>query len=143
VEGEPLFMDQNGNEIDDLNGDFDPATTFVMNPKAWAEPPLPTFSTSTAYYNDYRGRRWPTENVSLARNFRFGSDGRYNLQLRAEFTNIFNRLFVPNPTSTSATATRTTRPDGTTSGGFGYINMKAGAVASNVRQGQIVGRFSF
>ena len=143
VEGEPLFMDQNGNEIDDLNGDFDPATTFVMNPKAWAEPPLPTFSTSTAYYNDYRGRRWPTENVSLARNFRFGSDSRYNLQLRAEFTNIFNRLFVPNPTSTSATATRTTRPDGTTSGGFGYINMKAGAVASNVRQGQIVGRFSF
>jgi hypothetical protein len=115
----------------------------VLNPKAWAEPPIPTLSYSTAYYNDYRGRRFPTENMSLARNFRFGSDGRYNLQLRAEFTNIFNRLFVPNPTSTSATATRTTRPDGTTSGGFGYINMQSAAVNTNVRQGQIVGRFSF
>ena len=81
--------------------------------------------------------------MSLARNFRFGTEGRYNLQLRAEFTNIFNRLFVPNPTSTSASATRTTNADGTTSGGFGYINMKAATVASNVRQGQIVARFSF
>jgi len=105
--GAELYVDQNGKPVD-INGDFDPAATFVLNKDAWTEPPVATFSTSTAYYNNYRGRRHPTENVSLARNIRFGSDGKYNLQLRAEFSNIFNRLWVPDPTSTSASATRTT-----------------------------------
>ena len=135
-------MDQNGKAID-INGDYDPATTFVLNPNAWVEPPVARFSTSTAYYNDYRGHRRPTQNMSLARNFRFGHEGRLNLQLRAEFANIFNHLFVPDPTSGSASATRTRLADGTTSGGFGYVNMLSGAVASGVRTGQIVARFSF
>ena len=142
VPGVPLFLDQSGKEVD-INGNYDPAATFVLNPAAWSNPLPNEFATSTAYYNDYRGRRFPTENMSLGRNFRFGSDGRYNLQFRAEFTNIFNRLFIPNPTSTSATATRTASSDGTTTGGFGYINMQSAAVASNVRSGQIVARFSF
>jgi hypothetical protein len=30
-----------------------------------------------------------------------------------------------------------------TNGGFGYINMQSAAVASGVRQGQIVARISF
>jgi hypothetical protein len=148
VPGVPLFVDQNGKKID-INGHFDPATTFALNPAAWSDPPLPTFSVSTAYYNDYRGRRHPTENMSLARNFRFGKESRFNMQLRAEFNNIFNRLWIPDPTSTSATATRTYVKDSSgqntklTSGGFGYVNMQAAAVASGVRSGQIVARFSF
>jgi hypothetical protein len=56
--------------------------------------------------------------MSLGRNIRFGSDGRYNLQLRVEFSNIFQPALCLDPTSTSASATRTTRTDGTTSGGF-------------------------
>jgi hypothetical protein len=142
VPGQSFYVDQNGKPVD-INGDFDPAATFVLNKDAWTEPPVATFSTSTAYYNNYRGRRHPTENLSLARNIRFGSDGRYNLQLRAEFSNIFNRLWVPDPTSTSASATRTTNSAGITTGGFGYINMQSAAVASGVRQGQLVARFSF
>jgi hypothetical protein len=114
-----------------------------LNKDAWTEPPVATFSTSTACYNNYRGRPHPTENLSLARNIRFGSDGKYNLQLRAEFSNIFNRLWVPDPTSASASATRTTKSDGTTTGGFGYINMQAAGVASGVRQGQLIARFRF
>jgi len=143
VPGQPLFADQNGNPID-INGNFEPDTTFVLNPKAWAQPGLGQFSTSTAYYNDYRGRRHPTENMSIARNFRFGRDSQYNLQLRAEFNNIFNRLYVPDPTSTTAGTTQTYQADGKrTSGGFGYVNMKDASVATNVRTGQIVARFSF
>jgi hypothetical protein len=142
VPGQPLFMDQNGNAID-INSDYDPRTTFVLNPKAWTEPAPGQFSTSTAYYNDYRGRRHPTENMSIARNFRFGQDGRINLQLRAEFNNIFNRLYIADPTSGDAGATRITGPDGATAGGFGYINVLSGATAAGVRSGQIVARFSF
>jgi hypothetical protein len=141
VPGQPLFMDQNGNAID-INGNWDPQQTFVLNPAAWTDPPAGQFGTSTAYYNDYRGRRHPTENMSLARNFRLGKDGQYTLQLRAEFNNIFNRLYVPDPTSTSATATRTTG-NGINTGGFGYINMTSNAVFNGVRTGQIVARFSF
>jgi hypothetical protein len=143
VPGVPLFQDQNGKAVD-INGDFDPATTFVLNPAAWTNPSTDQFSTSTAYYNDYRGRRHPTENMSLARNFKFGKEGRMNLQLRAEFNNIFNRLYVPDPTSTSAAATQTYVPNTSfTSGGFGYINMQSATVASGVRSGQIVARFNF
>ena len=89
------------------------------------------------------GFRHPTENVSLARNFPFGRERRLNLQLRAEFTNIFNRLYLDNPTSTSYGAAQTRNPNGTTSGGFGYINVNSADTANNVRQGQIVARFSF
>jgi hypothetical protein len=141
-ETKDLIQNQNGNPID-INGNYDPAANFVLNPAGWTEPPAATFRTSTAYYNDYRGRRHPTENMSLGRNIRFGSNGKYSLQLRAEFSHIFDRLWVPDPTSASASATRTTRSDGTTTGGFGYINMQSAAVASGVRQGQIVARFSF
>ena len=145
VPGQPLFADQNGNPVDINGTDYDPAATFVLNPKAWTDPTPGTFSTSTAYYNDYRGRRHPTENMSLARNFRLGKEGRYTLQLRAEFNNIFNRLYIPNPSSTTYGQTQTylkSNPNLTASG-FGYINMSSATVASGVRTGQIVARFSF
>jgi hypothetical protein len=87
--------------------------------------------------------------MSLARNFRVGKEGRYTLQLRAEFNNIFNRLFIPDPTSTTYGATPAYQKDKSgqntnlLSGGFGYINMQSAGVASGVRSGQIVARFSF
>ena len=141
--GQPLLVDQNGNPLNLNCHCFDPSTTFVLNPAAWSEPAEGTFGTTTAYYNNYRGFRYPTENMGLARNFPFGRDGRMNLQLRAEFNNIFNRLVLPNPTSTSYSAVQTRNANGTTSGGFGYINVLTAATSGGVRQGQIVARFSF
>ena len=35
--------------------------------------------------------------MSFGRNFRFGKEGRYNFFIRAEFQNIFNRLFLSPP----------------------------------------------
>jgi len=39
--------------------------------------------------------------VNFGRIFRMGSDGRYTLQLRMEFQNIFNRHFFLAPLSTN------------------------------------------
>ena len=57
VPGEPYFTV-------DLNCHcFDPNTTFVLNPKAWANPPLGQFGTANAHYSDYRMQRHPSESM--------------------------------------------------------------------------------
>jgi len=117
---------------------FNPNTTFVLNPAAWVNPPAGQYGTAAAYYSDYRYQRRPVENLSLARNFRIRE--RASLQIRAEFTNVFNRTEMNNPTSTNALATQTTSR-GQTTGGFGYINN--GTVFGAPRSGQLVARFQF
>jgi hypothetical protein len=132
VPGVPLFTEN-------LNcGCFDPNKTFVLNPAAWVNPPAGQYGNAAAYYNDYRYQRRPAENISLARNFRIKE--RYNLQIRAEFTNIFNRTEVNNPFATPATATQTI-VNGQTTGGFGWINN--GTTYSAPRSGQLLARFQF
>jgi hypothetical protein len=117
---------------------FDPNKTFVLNPAAWVNPPAGQFGTAAPYYADYRYQRRPVENMSLGRAFHLKE--RATLQIRAEFTNIFNRTEVNNPTATSAVATQTTS-NGRTTGGFGYINV--GTTFSAPRQGQLIARIQF
>ena len=134
VPGQPLFL-QN------LNCHcFDSTTTLVLNPNAWANPPAGQFGTSAAYYSDYRYQRRPAESMSLGREFRIKE--KVNLQVRAEFTNIFNRLFLPNPVATNAQATTTYNAAGLLSAGFGFINNTNGA-GSSPRSGTLVARFTF
>ncbi len=133
VEGESLFTKN-------LNSDYDPSYDFVLNPKAWVDPPAGHFSYGAAYYSDYRYQRRPSEAVSLGRIFRL-KEG-VNLSIRADFQNIFNRPFPANPTSTNAKATQTVSPTtGKTISGFGFIN--TGTVAVPPRSGLIVARISF
>ena len=96
--------------------------------------------------------------MSFGRNFRMGKEGRYNLELRAEFQNIFNRLFLSPPATGSQgvpagqTATITTVPvisnnlsTGFTnvySAGYGYIATING-VGAQPRSGQAVLRVTF
>jgi hypothetical protein len=165
VPGEPLFttnwVDKNGkthtNEELDINcGCYDPRKTFVLNPKAWRNPPDGKFSTSNAHYGDFRQQRRPSESMSLARRFRIGE--RATFMVRAEFTNIFNRLGVNVPSVANPFSTQTTdRITGFTTGGWGYIspaavggsntNPAAAGAASFAtpppRSGTIVGRFTF
>ncbi len=125
----------------DINGDFDPLKTFVLNPRAWVDPPLGEFGTGSAYYNDYRQRRRPDESISFGREFRMG-EGK-SLNIRAEFTNVFNRTPYPNPTSTNANQAQTTNAlTGITTGGFGRISSALG-VRDLPRNGTIVARFRF
>jgi hypothetical protein len=97
---------------------------------------------SAAYYNDYRDRRRPAESVSLAREFHLRE--KMSLQVRAEFTNMFNRTVLNSATSTNALATQTRKvandPNSQTTAGFGYIN---NANTTGQRQGQMVARFTF
>ena len=133
VPGVPLFTQ-------DLNCHcFDPNKTFVLNPAAWKDPAPGTFGTAAAYYTDYRQQRRPAEAMNFGRLFRITE--KTSLQIRAEFTNVFNRTEAPSPTSTNALATQTTNAAGQTTAGFGFINLAT--VAAPARTGQLVARFRF
>jgi len=120
VQGQPLF-------VTDINSHYDPATATVLNNSAWAAPPAGQFGTGSAYYNDYRYRRTPTENLSIERVFRF-KEG-VALNIRMELMNAFNRTRIPAPFSSMNIGTF-----GTTTS---YLN------AVGQRTGQLVARLMF
>lgn len=141
VSGQPLFTT-------DLDCHcFDPNTTFVLNPNAWANPAAGQFGGAT-FYNDFRRQRHPFENIAFGRDFRVTEKVRLNV--RAEFTNMFNRAYINDPTSANPAAVQT-RLAGTsqTTAGYGFINNSAlnqGTFATGggqPRQGQMVARFTF
>lgn len=133
VPGQPLFtVDPN------CHGCYDPTTTFILNPNAWADPPAGQFGTSAAYYSDYRWKRTPSEDMSIGRIFRIKEKAQ--LQIRADFQNAFNRWRLGAPTSTNAKASQTRYASGETQTGFGDINTRA---ATSPRAGVIIVRISF
>jgi hypothetical protein len=117
---------------------FDLNQDFVLNPDAWSDPPAGQFGYSAAYYNDYRSRRAPSENMNLGRTFPIMEKA--SLNIRIEFTNVFNRIRVPGPSSSNAQATQRTDANGKPTSGFGYINTGPGSTG---RMGLIVARFQF
>jgi hypothetical protein len=133
VAGEPLFTQ-------DLNCHcFDPNKQFVLNPKAWSDPAAGQWGVSAPYLADYRTNRRPQESLNVGRDFRIREGMKLNL--RAEFSNVFNRVILNSPTSTNALATQTFDNTGKANAGFGWVN--TAALASPPRQGVIVGRFTF
>ncbi|HEY7334052.1 MAG TPA: TonB-dependent receptor [Bryobacteraceae bacterium] len=140
VPGQPLFKA-------DLNCHcFDPNTTFVLNPAAWAQPAAGQWGGSAAYYSDYRFQRRPTENLGFGRTFRIRE--RASINIRAEFSNVFNRARVQDPQFANAQATQTKSSRGQNTAGFGWIDTSfgnAGAVGAIQlpRTGTIVGRLTF
>ncbi len=147
VQGQPLFLVN-------PNSTFDPTQQLVLNPKAWVEPPYGTFGASAPYFNDFRWQRQPAESMAFGRVFRVKE--RVQIQIRAEFQNIFNRLFYQAPAdgapfgfpfTSVATPTLHGNPGGTLSQGFGYVNWVNGGIPSfggaQPRSGQIVGRITF
>ncbi|HYV62041.1 MAG TPA: hypothetical protein VE958_05175, partial [Bryobacteraceae bacterium] len=86
----------------------------------------------------------PSENANFGRNFRFKE--RVNLNVRVEFSNIFNRTILPAPSVAgnfaSAPVKFTSGPNtGLYSSGFGTINPTAGTTGQ--RQGSFVARIQF
>ena len=89
--------------------------------------------------------------MSFGRNFVMGKEGRYNLGIRAEFQNIFNRHFLsmpltgPNVPYAGTGVNPSTGPStagGAYTGGYGAIPTVGGAGAIP-RSGQAVARFTF
>jgi hypothetical protein len=158
VPGQPLYLKG-------LNcGCINPYVDQVLNPAAWVNPANGTYGpgpvpglTPGLYYTDFRQARRPQENFNIGRNFRLGKEGRYNLQIRAEFTNIFNRTQIGNPSTANPLAPPTKNGLGQYSGGFGVINLTAAngvvpSITSNgivgqlyqaPRSGTMIARFTF
>jgi Carboxypeptidase regulatory-like domain len=122
---------------------YDPAKQFVLNPAAWTPPAAGQYGNAAAFYSDYRYQRHPNENINLGRTFRFHE--RISLNVRAEFSNIFNRTYLNNPTATNPTTPQTKNGQtGLNSGGFGYINLATtGTQFGQPRAGTIVIRLQF
>ena len=59
---------------------FDPEKTIVLNPNAWTTVPDGQWAAQTQQLPFFRASRRPSESANLARNFKFGPDGRYTLQ---------------------------------------------------------------
>jgi hypothetical protein len=136
------------------NSHFDPTKTLVLNPNAWTEPDAGTFGVSAPYYINNRWQRQPAESFSLMRTFRIRE--KYEIQIRGEFQNMFNRVAYAVPATGGPTGTAnqpafnnpfpvagSTR--GALSGGFGFVNSFNGNLypGTTPRTGQIVARFQF
>ena len=126
---------------------FDPATTFILNKAAWANPAQGAFSTSSPFYTDFRYARHPIENMGLGRVF--VARERFSLEMRVEFNNIFNRTYLNNPTvagfSTPQSKYTSGPLTGLNSGGFGYINLAVSPTTPGAqpRNGTIILRVRF
>jgi hypothetical protein len=137
VPGQPLYT------VDINCHCYDPAKTFVLNPAAWANPLPGQFGTSALFYDDFRYQRHPLEEMNLGRVFQITES--VKLEIRMDFTNVFNRTYLNNPSASNPFLPQTKNPvTGLNSGGFGYIPL---AFTSNQfgqpRQGMIVARVSF
>ena len=76
--------------------------------------------------------------MSLGRSFRIRE--KMSLQIRAEFFNAFNRLYLPGPASGNPLQTPRRDSAGVPSSGFGRVDATA---AGGQRNGQLVARFQF
>jgi hypothetical protein len=118
---------------------IDPTKQLALNPAAWTDTTPGHFGTAAPYYSDYRYERRPGEQMSFGRTFRLGESK--SLSLRAEFFNVFNRTYLPNP-STSNPLAATTTANGVLTGGFGFIN-PLGSLFFQPRNGQLVARIQW
>jgi hypothetical protein len=128
---------------------FDPTKTLVLNAKAsggadaWANVPDGQWSSNQSTFRDYRGIRYPTENANFSRTFRIKES--ITLNIRGEFTNVFNRTRLPQPATsgfaTAPTIQQTGALQGLYSGGFGTIVPTAGT--TGMRSGTLVARLQF
>ncbi|SPF41139.1 conserved exported hypothetical protein [Candidatus Sulfopaludibacter sp. SbA4] len=155
VPGQPLYItNPNCNCVN-------PTGQFILNPAAWTNPAPGQWGTSAPYYGDFRQPRRPAESMSFGRTFHI-REGKM-LEVRAEFFNIFNRVYlntasatspqgnrgctitVPTagaPSSVSVPAGSFTCPAGYSSpSGFGAIGYTS--LNTQPRNGQLVARFTF
>jgi len=144
VSGQPFFLVN-------PNSHFDPTKQLVLNPAAWAEPAAATFGVSAPYYANHQWQRQPSESVSLMRTFKIRE--KYQIQIRGEFQNIFNRVFYSLPSTGNGVGTANAAAfanpfpvvgssSGALSGGYGFVNAFNG-FGTSPRTGQIVMRFEF
>jgi hypothetical protein len=112
---------------------------------AWTNPAAGQWGTTSPYLEGFRWQRQPSESFNFGRNFRMGPEGRAVLNVRAEFSNVLNRMFYSAPANGNpfaAVTTTTQRGQIIPTGGYGVVNTFNGA-GSRPRTGTIVIRLTF
>jgi hypothetical protein len=117
---------------------YDPRTTPVLNSAAWASIPDGQWGAQQTGIRNYRGFRYPNENINFGRTFRVKE--RVTLNVRAEFSNAFNRTRLPQPVAGGSYASPILRSGGIVTGGFGAV---LPTNVQDVRNGTIVARITF
>ncbi len=137
VPGQKLFL----HSLNDHN--VDPRTTFFLNPAAWANPAPGTYATSKPYYGDFRGPRYPSEQLGFGKAIYVKEKVKFSL--RADFFNVFNRWAYPGLNMGSPFATPQYGPDGSITNGFGFLGNSISGAGGNFapRSGSIVARIQF
>jgi hypothetical protein len=147
VPGQPLFttnwVDLSGKQrTDELDINchcYDPRTTQVLNPAAWTNIPAASWGADQSTIRSYRGYRYPNENLNVGRTFRFTEQ--VSLNVRAEFSNVLNRVRLPQPVATGSYLAPVVRgTNGVITGGFGTV---LPVNVQDVRNGTIVARLTF
>jgi hypothetical protein len=153
----------------DPNGDFDPRAYDPTNTAAtsvlaggvqalangtqgcnvatcsWTNPAAGTWGTTSPYLEGFRWQRQPSESFNFGRNFRMGKENKILLNVRAEFSNIFNRMFFAAPATGNPLQAVTTQPQrgqNIPTAGYGVVNTFNGA-GSRPRTGTLVARLTF
>jgi len=135
VPGQPLFLENPNCGCINPNSNQQ-----ILNPAAWADTPVGTWGQGAAYYNDYRWQHQASESMNLGRTFQLRE--KMSIAIRAEFFNVFNRVYLPSPSASNPLATPTfNTATGVPTGGFGYITNQSGI--GGQRNGQLVARFVF
>jgi hypothetical protein len=123
---------------------FDPTKNAVFNPAAWENIPDGQWGADLSTLRFFRGMRIPTENAAFSRDFRIKE--RVSLHVRVEFSNIFNRMQLPNPSTAGNFAQAPTKftsgaNTGLYSGGFGTYSVLQGIGGQRI--GTFVARLTF
>ena len=148
VPGQKLFL----HSLNDHN--VNPKTTFYLNPAAWANPASGAYANSKPYYGDYRGPRYPNEQLGVGKVVPLKEGVVFSL--RADFFNVFNRWAYPNLNNTSnpfqapqcssnGQSVSCTGSYDLINNGFGYLGGSISGAGGNFapRSGEIVARIQF
>jgi hypothetical protein len=128
-----------------LAGGYGAGNTCTAANCIWQDPAAGQWGVTSGYLEGFRWRRAPSERFNFGRNFRMGPDGKFVLNVRAEFSNIFNRTFYNAPATANPLApvtTTTQRGQIIPNSGFGVVNTFNGA-GSQPRSGTLVARLTF
>jgi hypothetical protein len=137
VPGQKLFLHSLNNH------NVNPRTTFFLNPAAWANPPLGQYANSKPYYGDFRGPRYPNEQLGFGKVVPLKEGLKFSL--RADFFNVFNRWAYPGLNMGSPFATPQYGNDGSIVNGFGFLGDGISGAGGNFapRSGEFVARIEF